>query len=125
VDGFGGDHGNFRLAVFAPTTTTTTTLAPTTTTTTTTTSTSSTTTTCPPPAQPCTCTGGTPSQLVLRTTVGSGSCGHLDTDGNPDFFPLACGGLYFGGAGVGIPLPVTFPNESRTVMNVCCDGTAL
>src|SRR5207249_161531 len=31
VDGFGGDHGNFRLAVFAPTTTTTTTLAPTTT----------------------------------------------------------------------------------------------
>src|SRR5207249_4455454 len=85
------------------TTTSTTTTIPVPTTTTTTT----TTTTLAPCTGPCTCTGGTPTKMSSTTGVGSGRCGHLASDTNPNFFSLACGGLYVGGAGVGVPLPVT------------------
>src|SRR5439155_1700509 len=71
------------------------------------------------------CTGGTPTRQSFTTGVGTGSCGHLDADGNPGFFPLACGGLYFGGAGVSTPLPSTIPDLGTTVTNVSCNGTAL
>src|SRR5436305_1032331 len=70
--------------------------------TTTTTTTSSTTSTS---IGGCSCAGGTPTKTIFTTGIGSGTCGHLDADGNPNFFTLACGGLYFGGAGVGVPLP--------------------
>ena len=89
----------------------------------TTTSTTSTTSSTAPAT--CTCTGGTPTRQSFTTGVGTGSCGHLDADGNPGFFPLACGGLYFGGAGVSTPLPSTIPDLGTTVTNVSCNGTAL
>src|SRR5204863_422406 len=73
----------------------------------------------------CTCTGGTPTRQSFTTGVGTGSCGHLDADGNPGFFPLACGGLYFGGAGVSTPLPSTIRDLGTTVTNVSCNGSAV
>src|SRR5207237_4048384 len=89
------------------TTTSTTTTSTTTTSTTTTTTTTSTTTTTAPL---CSCAGGAPSQVTFTTGVGSGTCGHLASDTNPNFLSLNCGGLYFGGAGVGVPLPSTVPD---------------
>ena len=102
-----------------PTTTTTTS----TTTTTTTTTSSTTTTLCPP--TPCACAGGRPSMASVTTGLGNGTCGHLDADGNPNFFSLTCGGLYFGGAGVGMPLPVRVPDMAFALADVCCNGTSL
>src|SRR5206468_7785410 len=87
--------------------------------TTTTTSTSSTTTTLCPPAT-CTCAGGTPSRTQFTIGIGSGTCGRLDADGNPNFFSLACGGLYVGGAFVGVPLPVKVPDQGSSISHVCC-----
>jgi len=97
--------------------------AGTTSTTTTTTTTSSTTTTCPPMS--CSCAGGTPSTFSFTTVIGSGTCGHLDGDGNPNMYSLACGGLYFGGAGVGVPLPSKVPDYGSSFLNACCSGTTL
>src|SRR5207248_8874079 len=77
------------------------------------------------PGSGCSCAGGTPTKQSSTTGVGTGSCGHLDADGNPNFFPLACGGLYFGGAGVGVPLPSTIPDLGTSIANVACNGTAL
>jgi len=101
---------------------TTTTVAASTTTTTTTVPGATTTTL---PGSGCSCAGGTPTKQSSTTGVGTGSCGHLDADGNPNFFPLACGGLYFGGAGVGVPLPSTIPDLGTSIANVACNGTAL
>src|SRR6266571_1664662 len=95
--------------------TTTTSITTSTTTTTTTTSTTSTT------AGPCSaCTGGVPGHISFTTTVGTGQCGHLDADGAPNFFPLACGGLYFGGANVGVPLPSKVPDQGSSITNAAC-----
>src|SRR5437867_2373338 len=103
-----------------PTTTTTTTTTPTTTTTTTT---STTTTTTSGPL--CNCAGGTPTKTVFTTGIGSGTCGHLESDTSSNFFSLTCGGLYFGGAGVGVPLPSRVPDQGSSISNVSCDGTTL
>src|SRR5262249_41171527 len=73
----------------------------------------------------CTCAGGTPSTLTFQSTIGSGSCGHLDADGNPNFYQLACGGLYFGGAGVGIPLPAILPDNTSSIPNTSCNKHTL
>ncbi|TMB48475.1 MAG: hypothetical protein E6J56_24995, partial [Deltaproteobacteria bacterium] len=99
------------------TTTTTTTIATTTTTTSTTTTTGG----------ACSaCTGGVPGHISFTTTVGTGQCGHLDADGAPNFFPLACGGLYFGGANVGVPLPSKVPDQGSSITNAACaSGTTL
>src|SRR5439155_9490192 len=70
--------------------TTTTTEATTSTTETTTTTTTSTTTTTAPL---CSCDGGAPTRVSFTTGVGSGTCGHLASDTNPDFLSLNCGGL--------------------------------
>src|SRR5213594_1771527 len=112
-----------------PTTTTTvattsTTVATTTTTvatTTTTTSTTTTTTTAPL----CSCAGGAPSQVTFTTGVGSGTCGHLASDTSANFLSLNCGGLYFGGAGVGVPLPSTVPDQGKSFSKAACTGTAI
>ena len=90
-----------------------------------TTSTSTTSTTSSTAPATCTCAGGTPTRQSFTTGVGSGTCGHLDADGTANFFPLACGGLYFGGAGVATPLPSTIPDLGTTITNVTCNGTAL
>jgi len=74
----------------------------------------------------CTCAGGTPSIYSFTSTTGTGSCGHLDADGNPNFFQLQCGGLYFGGAGVGLPLPATLPDSTTSLLKVSsCVGNTL
>jgi len=98
---------------------------PTTTTTTTTTSTSTTSSTCPPPGMACSCSGGTPLQYKFKTVIGAGSCGHLASDTNANFFSLACSGLYFGGAGVAVPLPAAVPDNFFNVIHACCDGSTL
>ena len=90
--------------------------------TTTTTTTSSTTSTS---IGGCSCAGGAPTKTIFTTGIGSGTCGHLDADGNPNFFTLACGGLYFGGAGVGVPLPSKVPDQGSSISNVTCSGTTL
>ncbi|TMB53994.1 MAG: hypothetical protein E6J56_12145 [Deltaproteobacteria bacterium] len=90
--------------------------------TTTTTTTSTTTTTCP---GGCCCAGGVPTKTVFTTGIGSGTCGHLASDTNANFFSLACGGLYFGGAGVGVPLPSRVPDQGSSISNVSCSGTTL
>src|SRR5438552_2772528 len=77
------------------------------------------------PAAPCSCAGGAPTKLSFTTDVGSGQCGHLDGDSAPAFFPLACGGLYFGGGGVIVPLPAVVPDMGQEMFNTCCSGTSL
>src|SRR5207244_2092851 len=101
------------------TTSTTTTTAPTTTTV----STTTTTTTSTLPGV-CTCAGGTPSTLTFTTRIGMGVCGSLkDAFGRP-FFDLACGGLYFGGANVAVPLPALVPDLGVSTFRVtACNGT--
>ena len=76
-------------------------------------------------APACTCEGGRPTKLSFTTGVGSGICGHVDADGNPNFFALSCGGLYFGGAGVGVSLPANVPDMETSFSKVSCNGTAV
>src|SRR5205814_4415867 len=74
----------------------------------------------------CTCSGGPPSIFSFVTGIGgTGTCGHLDADGNPNFFSLTCGGLYFGGAGVAVPLPSRIPDRESSITKVSCTGTTL
>src|SRR5206468_1809553 len=108
------------------TTSTTTTSTTTTTTSTTTTSTTTTTTTTTTTSTTlCSCAGGAPSQISFTTGVGSGTCGHLASDTSPNFLSLNCGGLYFGGAGVGVPLPSTVPDQGKSFSKAACTGTTL
>jgi hypothetical protein len=51
----------------------------------------------PPP--PCTCGSPVPSTLTFNNTIGSAICGSALTTSGSTFTNLACGGLYFGGAG--------------------------
>src|SRR5205823_1142434 len=90
-------------------------------TTATTTTTSTTTTT----VSSCSCAGGAPSQVSFTTGVGSGTCGHLASDTSANFLSLNCGGLYFGGAGVGVPLPSTVPDQGKSFSKAACTGTAI
>src|SRR5438093_630251 len=113
------------VATTTTTVATTTTTAATTTTTAATTTTTAATTTTTPTTTLCGCAGGTPTRQSFTTTIGSGSCGHLASDTNPNFFQLACAGLYFGGAGVGTPLPSTVPDMGTSVTKVTCLGTTL
>jgi cysteine-rich repeat protein len=96
----------------------------TTTTSTTTTSTTTTTTSTTLPGG-CACPGGAPSKLSLTMGIASGTCGRLDSDTTPNFFPLACGGLYFGGAGSAFPLPVTIPDMGQSLFLTSCTGSSL
>jgi len=63
--------------------------------------------------------------VSFTTSVGSGVCGHLDADGAPNFFPLACGGLYFGGANVGVPLASKVPDQGSSIVKASCTGTTV
>ena len=85
-----------------------------------------TTTTIPCAPGACVCPGGTPSMLSFTTAVGgSGTCGHVDAEGNPNFFQLNCGGLYFGGAGVAVPLPSKVPDMGSSLTKVSCNCSTL
>ena len=63
--------------------------------------------------------------MSFTTSVGTGICGHIDADGNPNFFQLNCGGLYFGGAGVGVPLPSIVPDLGTSITKASCSGTTV
>jgi len=106
-------------------TTTTSTSTTTSTTSSTTTTTSSTTTTSTTIGPTCSCAGGPPTKVSFTTSVGSGVCGHLDADGHPNFLSLNCGALYFGGAGVGVPLPSTVPDQGMSFSTATCNGTTI
>src|SRR5439155_11685408 len=105
--------------------TTTTTEATTTTTVATTTTTVATTTTTSTTIPLCNCAGGAPSKVSFTTGIGSGTCGHLDGDGDPNFLSLNCGGLYFGGSGVGVPLPSIVPDQGMSFSRTTCNGTTV
>src|SRR5947209_619684 len=106
-------------------------LAALTSTSTTTTLAASTTTTTFPP---CSCCTGAP-RLVFTTRppdVGSGTCatsdgtitGTVQDDSGTTLCNLRSGGLYFGGAGVGIPLPAAVPDAGTYITKlVDCDST--
>src|SRR5947208_1421180 len=112
----GGCAGGGGTTTTTPATTSTTTTSTTTTTTSTTTTstTTTTTTTTTTSTTLCSCSGGAPSQVTFTTGVGSGTCGHLASDTSANFLSLNCGGLYFGGAGVGVPLPSTVPDRGKS-----------
>jgi len=73
----------------------------------------------------CTCTGGTPSKLSFTTGLAGGTCGTLKNNAGAVFANLTCGGLYFGGDAVAVPLPSVIPDQGTSVTNVSCTGTAL
>jgi len=80
---------------------------------------------CPAASSTCCCPGGPPTKVAFTTAIGSGTCGTLDADGNPGFLPLRCGGLYFGGANVAVPLPALIPDMGTVVLNASCSGSTL
>src|SRR5439155_1337887 len=73
----------------------------------------------------CTCAGGTPTKTKFTTGLGSGTCGHLDSDSTANTETLTCGGLFFGGSSVAVPLPSKVPDQGSSVANVSCNGNAL
>src|SRR5439155_848777 len=108
------------------TTTTSTSITPTITIPLSTTTTSATSTTTSTTVPACSCAGGTPAQMASTTGIGSGNCGHLESDTNPNFFSLACGGLYVGGASVGVPLPFQVPDNGTSISKIsACSGTSM
>ena len=73
----------------------------------------------------CGCGGGMPATLTFTSSAAAGTCGQLDAPGNPNFFQLTCGRLYFGGAGAGFP-PAQMPDQVTSVLKVSsCTGTSL
>jgi hypothetical protein len=71
----------------------------------------------------CTATG----RLAFTTgapTVGGGGCGSVLDDAGTKLLPLDCGGLYFGGAGVGVP-PSVIPDTATSFTNITnCDAAS-
>jgi len=95
---------------------------------TTTTIAGATTTTTLPPGQAC-CglpgnTGTAAGFLGFATTAGTGTCGHYDSNAGSN--PINCGGLYFGGGGNAVPLPVSLPDQGNAVSKIvsCTNNTA-
>src|SRR5262249_4211098 len=98
----------------------------------TTTSTSSTTTTSLACASCC----GSAAQLSFTTTapqIGSGDCASSDgtitgtvlDDTGANLCNLRAGGLYFGGAGVGVPLPSVIPDMTAVITKIgSCNATS-
>jgi hypothetical protein len=73
----------------------------------------------PPPLPPPPSTGTCPcpglTRLSFTTREGTGACGLGGlTTGS---FPLACGGLYFGGGGQSNPLPIPQPDMTQSVFS--------
>src|SRR5438445_642131 len=69
----------------------------------------------------CSCCTGT-GRLAFTTGVGSGNCGAVVDDTGTNLLSLGCGGLYFGGAGVGVP-PSVIPDGATSFTNLAtCDA---
>ena len=76
------------------------------------------------------------SELSFTTglpQIGTGGCantggvttGSVTDDANANLCNLAAGGLYFGGAGVGIPLPAAIPDTANSITKIAnCNATA-
>ena len=81
-----------------------------------------------PPGQACCALPGSPetaaSFLGFATTAGSGNCGSYAS--NAATFPMQCGGLYFGGGGNAVPLPVSVPDQGNAISKItaCAHNTA-
>jgi hypothetical protein len=71
----------------------------------------------------CDCCSST--RLTFTTGVGAGTCGSVRDDSNVNQLSLDCGGLYFGGSGVGVPLPSTVPDMGSSVTKIqsCASGS--
>jgi hypothetical protein len=87
---------------------------------------STTTTTTLPPGQACCGLPGSPetaaSFLGFATTAGGvGTCGSYNSIGGSN--PIQCGGLYFGGGGNAVPLPVSVPDQGNAISKItACEG---
>ncbi|TMA66775.1 MAG: hypothetical protein E6J69_10340 [Deltaproteobacteria bacterium] len=71
-------------------------------------------------AQTCSCCTASP-QLSFTTgtpQIGGGGCGTTKDSGGAILRRLDCGGLYFGGAGVGVPLPAVVPDLGQSILNI-------
>ena len=70
--------------------------------------------------QTCSCCTASP-QLSFTTgtpQIGGGGCGTTKDSGGAILRRLDCGGLYFGGAGVGVPLPAVVPDLGQSILNI-------
>jgi hypothetical protein len=70
----------------------------------------------PPPSPTGSCPCPDATRLSFTTREGSGTCGRLLVAPSGTK-PLACGGLYFGGGGTAVPLPVEQPDLTRIVFS--------
>ena len=75
----------------------------------------------------CNCCTGT--GLLTFTTgtpqVGGGGCGDVVDDTGASLLALDCGGLYFGGAGVGVPLLSVIPDMGSSITKISsCDAAS-
>jgi len=73
----------------------------------------------------CNCCTGTGLQTFTTGTpqVGGGGCGDVVDDTGASLLALDCGGLYFGGAGVGVPLPSVIPDMGSSITKISsCDA---
>src|SRR6185295_1227307 len=76
--------------------------------------------------------GGTPSGSIAPAKCVGGNTpgGDCVTDGDclgggTCRGALKRGGLYFGGGVVGVPLPATIPDNGKSIMKACCNGSSL
>ena len=61
------------------------------------------------------------SFLAFSTTAGTGTCGSYDSAAGST--PIQCGGLYFGGGGNAVPLPIAVPDQGNAVSKITsCDA---
>ena len=90
---------------------------------------------CDPPSATCTsscttvpvssCACGAPEPTLLELTTGEpgGQCGQVTRPS--DSGSLECGGLYFGGAGSAVALPLRIAGGLTTTATAACSGTRL
>ena len=73
----------------------------------------------------CGCTGFLSFTTGLPQIGVPPPCGNVVDDSSANLLDLDCGGLYFGGAGVGVPLPSVIPDQgtSLTKVTACDTGT--
>jgi cysteine-rich repeat protein len=77
-------------------------------------------------AAACTCGSPDPTQLSFTTTAPlQGNCGMILDGSNANLLDMKCGGLFFGGGAVGVPLPAAVPDKGRSLTKTCCNGNAV
>src|SRR5206468_12622042 len=73
----------------------------------------------------CGCTGFLSFTTGLPQIGVPPPCGNVVDDSSANLLDLDCGGLYFGGAGVGVPLPSVIPDQGTSLTKVtACNSTA-